>query len=301
MNIKIIHSSNYVKKILTDNILSSIAIHSIYNRTVNLLFGSQLLAIQSVGSPLSPISLITDADEALLASLAITTDTTVSLRDHCIQIGMHSFSFQDTVFQNLSLSVEQLAPRPSSGKILFICQNTLKMISVSRCSGFAALWNQDCEKHSLILSTADARMKDCQEALALGADTDAAKNLIRLIGLGIGLTPSGDDFLCGALAALDMITLSSACETYVPSHVVTFRDTLQEEIASHLADTNDISGAFLTSALHHHYSLAINQLMSDCSFDDLLEAFRSIGHSSGIDTLCGIYFILDCFKDIWQG
>ena len=43
---------------------SSWTVHSVYRKTINLQSGDLLLALQTAGSPLSPISLITDLSEA---------------------------------------------------------------------------------------------------------------------------------------------------------------------------------------------------------------------------------------------
>ena len=102
-----------------------------------------------------------------------------------------------------------------------------------------------------------------------------------LIGLGIGLTPSGDDFLCGVLAGLLLLGLQDSQD---------FRH-LSAEISRNLAKTNAISAAFLRCAMNGQFSEALVTLGS-VSFAQSLQMFHDIGHSSGADTLCGLYFAL---------
>ena len=102
-----------------------------------------------------------------------------------------------------------------------------------------------------------------------------------LIGLGIGLTPSGDDFLCGVLAGLTLLGLRDSQD---------FRH-LSAEISRNLAKTNAISAAFLRCAMNGQFSEALVTLGS-VSFSQSLQMFHDIGHSSGADTLCGLYFAL---------
>ena len=102
-----------------------------------------------------------------------------------------------------------------------------------------------------------------------------------LIGLGIGLTPSGDDFLCGVLAGLTLLGLRDSQD---------FRH-LSAEISRNLAKTNAISAAFLRCAMDGQFSEALVTLGS-VSFSQSLQMFHDIGHSSGADTLCGLYFAL---------
>lgn len=102
-----------------------------------------------------------------------------------------------------------------------------------------------------------------------------------LIGLGVGLTPSGDDFLCGVLAGL-----------YIQGKEFSeFAYRLRDNIRKNLHRTNDISAAFLSCAMDGHFSHAVNELWNNPSTEQISKMFHEIGHSSGMDTLCGIYFL----------
>ena len=118
--------------------------------------------------------------------------------------------------------------------------------------------------------------------------SEITKELAHLIGLGIGLTPSGDDFLTGILAGLILCDQDQS----------PFALKLKEEVPKHLQDTNDISRAFLSCALKGQFSQTIKILQEHPDIDaaGLQENFLKIGHSSGIDTLCGIYFYLNTLK-----
>ncbi|WP_165870222.1 DUF2877 domain-containing protein [Cricetibacter osteomyelitidis] len=123
---------------------------------------------------------------------------------------------------------------------------------------------------------------------------EAAYYLVKLIGIGIGLTPSGDDFLCGVLAALYNLGFQQTI----------FYKHLSEEIEKQLNRTNDISAAFLHCALQHQYAefiinfFAVDEQISLVQKQKLLQSFKNIGHSSGIDTLFGIYFITNLLNNL---
>lgn len=134
----------------------------------------------------------------------------------------------------------------------------------------------------LVLTAAENDMKVCSQNIDLFHYTTAAHSLSSLIGLGIGLTPSGDDFLCGVLAGLILRN-----GTNHP-----FSLALQEQIVQKLPDTNDISRAFLNCALQGQYSEAVCSLCHAAEEAQLSAAFSAIGHSSGMDTLCGILYAL---------
>ena len=109
----------------------------------------------------------------------------------------------------------------------------------------------------------------------------ATEELVSLIGLGVGLTPSGDDFLCGVLAGLILTGNSDQ----------TFTSILKKRIGMSLKNTNDISRTFLRCALSSHFSKPIKDLVYPASVQDILASFKAVGHSSGFDSLCGIYYV----------
>ena len=160
---------------------------------------------------------------------------------------------------------------------------------------------------SMMLVAAKKKIERCTRLYRSKKYTETGIELARLIGLGIGLTPSGDDFLCGVLAGL---ILTGQTES-------TFAKSLHKTIAEHLNDTVDVSAAFLHCALKGQFSLAVNHLLVNTDFESpqdtshvkcnpqitpgianvpaITENFLAIGHSSGTDTLCGILYALELF------
>lgn len=106
-----------------------------------------------------------------------------------------------------------------------------------------------------------------------------------LIGLGPGLTPSGDDLLAGALLALASLGL---CD---------LRDALWKVVCPHLERTGDISAAHLRSAaLGYAASVlheAINATISGRAvrIAPALAAVSLVGHSSGRDAFAGAMLV----------
>lgn len=107
-----------------------------------------------------------------------------------------------------------------------------------------------------------------------------------LVGLGPGLTPSGDDLIGGALIALAAL-----------GHIE-LRDRLWRHCLRLLDRTNDISGAHLrTAALGFGSAVlhaAIHAVMSG-RVEDLrpaVAALAAIGHTSGRDTFAGSLIVL---------
>jgi hypothetical protein len=104
-----------------------------------------------------------------------------------------------------------------------------------------------------------------------------------LVGLGPGLTPSGDDFLAGALVALHGLGASGlAARLAVPI------------LACAERGTNEISRAHLATAAGGEGTAALHGLLTSlCTpgtpgMRDWVSAIETIGHSSGWDAVAGI-------------
>ena len=101
-----------------------------------------------------------------------------------------------------------------------------------------------------------------------------------LIGLGPGLTPSGDDFLVGALALLDCVGERDA-------HAALARAV----IAALPGSTSPLSACFLRAAAAAHVGETLHRAVSSVIAGDAgaaIAAVETIGHSSGWDMMAGI-------------
>ena len=109
----------------------------------------------------------------------------------------------------------------------------------------------------------------------------------RLVGLGPGLTPSGDDFLAGYLAAL------WSCAGFAIG-----MDALLQRLAVSLAPlflrTNSISRQMLRDATQGRFAECLTDVtVALAAGGNVVEAAAQAlarGHSSGADTLCGLLF-----------
>jgi Protein of unknown function (DUF2877) len=105
-----------------------------------------------------------------------------------------------------------------------------------------------------------------------------------LIGLGPGLTPSGDDFLVGALAALDAIGESDA------------HAALATAVANAAPGaTSALSACFLRAAVAGHVGESLHRAVASLltgDADTAVAAVANIGHSSGWDMMAGVATVL---------
>ena len=108
----------------------------------------------------------------------------------------------------------------------------------------------------------------------------------QLIGVGEGLTPSGDDFNCGMLAAQYYLRGNS--------HADELKDHLISQITPRINTTTIISKEFLIYACEGKFSQMVKNVLlksqEEIDVTSEIIKIRDIGHTSGIDFLTGLYF-----------
>jgi hypothetical protein len=117
-------------------------------------------------------------------------------------------------------------------------------------------------------------------------DKDQVSRLASLIGLGPGLTPSGDDLIAGALIAL--ATLGR----------IERRDALWSHCRTLLDGTNDISRIHLSAAALGYGAAALHAAIHATMSGEIallrrsLTALAAVGHTSGLDAFAGGLIVL---------
>jgi hypothetical protein len=108
-----------------------------------------------------------------------------------------------------------------------------------------------------------------------------------MIGLGPGVTPSGDDILLGYLAGLWSIAAQD-------HQRLEFLSNFGESLSALAKETNEISRAYLHYAIKGEFSssiIALVNAISDGEEGRLLSAAKAamrVGHSSGMDSVTGL-------------
>jgi hypothetical protein len=127
--------------------------------------------------------------------------------------------------------------------------------------------------------------KKVMGTLLTAKSNDYIENCMKLYGAGEGLTPSGDDFLCGLLAA-----------TYFSKYdpVIEIREKLIRNLSVTQFSTTEVSRAYLENACCGRFSELIIMLHGSAPLEndrlDILHQISCMGHSSGTDFLVGMFF-----------
>jgi uncharacterized protein DUF2877 len=136
-------------------------------------------------------------------------------------------------------------------------------------------------------TAATAQISALRSALLAGEIEAAEKASVALIGLGIGLTPSGDDFLVGLLAGLEATDNG-------------MREPLARAIGREAPGRTTAFGAdVLEHACRGEFSQRLHDVLIAMASKDAAGLERAIcratayGATSGADTLMGLFAALD--------
>ena len=283
--------SDYTADRLRAQTDTACSVHSVYERTANLLLrDGSLCALQKTGSPFSPLTLFLPENDALLVPGALSPG--------------------DSVLPVLSADTEYIETGippafSGSGEMRACLEAGMRILAGNRSGGFSPLLTMPDDydfsndetipfRDALVLNAAGLCLKKARAMYRAddeGSYRSTAEELSRLIGIGGGLTPSGDDFLCGILTALH-----AAGETVAP-----FRHCLTQTLLPLLDRTHPVSAAFVRCAADGQTSLpfvhflALADGTAEAQEGSVAKEIHAVGHSSGMDTLSGIVFALSVF------
>lgn len=298
MRIEIGEVSAHALKILQS--ASEGYVHSVYRRTVNIAAGNTLLAVQSNSSPLGSQSLICTLDEEQMRKLPIRPGESLIIEE--IEEETKSGKHIEIQGENWIITLENASVYDKKLKAFSDMQEYKKVHIMIRdvlvnafAGGIDLLFTKEGgkkyekeEAEPAVFSVEEyirEKIKTAEKLFLKEKYRESAEILSGCIGLGRGLSPSGDDFLVGVLAGAVLVDKRD--------HL--FMQYLRRGIYDHLETTNAVSRAFLRSALEDEFMRTVQDIGRYATAKEAGEAFIKIGHSSGMDMLCGIFFVLDIF------
>ena len=268
-------------------------IHSLYRHSVNLIDtrqGLMSVVLPSVGP--GPFAIVAAPENESFGGFStLEIQGPIKLRGRCIQLGD---------VQVEAANAEEWQPVPDwrrLGEELYATR-VLQLAALLRQhappDSFAPLANgtmpePDQTFQSKALRAAAEPAKRLRNSLASGDVGEAVEATKRLAGLGGGVTPSGDDYLQGAVHAL----WSRLDEERARRMGVAI-------VASAAPLTNAISGEWLKAAAQgeagEDWHLLIQALASDQGVDEAVIQLIQRGHTSGADALAGFLAIFPALE-----
>ena len=270
-------------------------IHSLYRQSANIIDARRgLLSVVLPRVGPGPFAIVAaPADDTFRGFGTLEVSSPIKLRDHIIQFG-------DIEVE--TANAEQWQPSPDWRRLG-------EELNEDRLSQLAALLRQHAPPDSFAplaigtepeagqtfqskaLSAAAPPAKQLKNSLASGNVAEAVEAAKHLAGLGGGVTPSGDDYLQGAIHAL--------WSRLDEEHARSMGTVIVDEAASR---TNAISGEWLKAAARgeagEDWHVLSRALASKRGVDKAVIQLIGRGHTSGADALAGFLAIFPSLTDL---
>ncbi len=254
-------------------------VHSVYKNVVNLMVENEIFTLHTAEIPMTPISIIIEKNVDLQANKPVVFE------EKGIRIGEVFLQYVTNDFWDPKIT--QRISSQERGQLL---------TALGRCIG-EQQGRKGCA--DAVLSRENAtddfvtqalrgyiwELKAGLEQFGLVKPDIWEVFVKRMLGAGIGLTPSGDDFLVGLLLA---------CTICAGEEGTALREILVPLVETHQERTNTISRAFLLAACKQEFGFLLHQLLEQeqnqqSTYQARVSAVVETGHSSGLDTLNGLY------------
>lgn len=274
-------------------------VHSVYHRTVNIYAENRILAFHPDSISLTPLSLALPLHEEEFALLAnavrekkeIQTQWTES-QEVQIHIGKYSWNVGKNEVWNPkitgNLNKEQMR--------LALQQMREVIMRYSHLGGFSdSVFRNKNPKDDLMSGILREKITLLLDvSVRPGKMEELGRIAQEMIGLGVGLTPSGDDFVTGLLLGFLTGTFP-----FDEEELEDFREMVKRQAMY----TNDISRQYLLCACEGEFGENYHQLLRLCKMGQpiakCLEQIIQTGHTSGLDALNGLAagWMICCFGE----
>ena len=243
------------------------SVHSVFNRVVNVSTGRDLLSVAAGGMGGSSAFLTLPGKRLDFGAPA---GGQCVLRSGRLHLANHTIDFSNSALWK--------GPIPAEYRYN-------KKIKEENIAAFKAVLDRKAAPGSAwrcINSDVETRFSGLRAIRKLRQDPSNAQ---KLIGLGPGLTPSGDDMLLGFLAVVNHV---GEDKTYIRA--------LSKAVSDSLHRTTDISAQALKNALDCDYHEFVQNCIRDVCEGEKeaiyisAASLLSVGATSGSDIACGMYF-----------
>lgn len=297
------YSNNVLKNISKDEVELG-KIHSIFTSSLNLKFDFGL------------VNIIKEEYQKLPFSIEIEEEILNSIIDKC-SIGdsvkldklSKALIFEDAKIEIFFVSSPYDCVLENREVEEINLKNSLRIVKefIDKCSiqnGFGISNKlflemiKEVKNKDIASSSLEHKFIESIDKIINFVNTDTSKNIYEnsetiqkdifdyFIGRGKGLTPSGDDLILGMVSMLKVVN----------------KDNISKDLLSYLEEhgdkrTTDISLEYLkygcSGSVGKNIKKTCEGLINlDCNIDKYLDKLSKKGHSSGIDTILGIYLAM---------
>lgn len=263
----------------------TLRVHSVFKQTVNLTDGNRIYTLQHSDLPSTPLSIKIEISRKAFENLTPIIGQEIKFNPKgCVAFGT-VFEIKDAVVHECEMKTTRV---PNQAELTILYDELTKQLFDHNGKGemVKAAHNVITESKSSLSVFGEHMEKVMNDLMISTSPTEIVHQALKLIGVGEGLTPSGDDFNCGFAAALFYLKgIRSADEIHQIHHL---------ELPKLWDTTTTISREYLMYAHEGKFNEWVIRLFDYChkgkDIVPTLNEIKTIGHSSGSDFLTGMYF-----------
>jgi hypothetical protein len=269
---KVFHFPNFTDTLLIEN--PPFSIQSFFEHSWNGIRQNSLLSIHPRAYPANPYGLILDLSPDEFKQ-KFANAKFVRLSKNTLEINGVVEPIE--IIQTKALSLKDLIQQPLSSQMHLEILDQLQNL-IDQYGEKSPL---DVRFHGPNSLKLNHYLKAVQTATT---DKKLIQSLVQLVGRGQGLTPTGDDFIIGFLASLWYHKATELIDVIANGLHPPLNDS---------ATTTFISRHYLLASLNGYFVewfVEIYQnLLQQTSIQTPLNNIANMGHSSGLDTIYGLY------------
>ena len=262
------------------------SLHSRFKRAVNFTDGDAIIALVAEEIGPGPVNIVVRGiDLAGVSSLRID--------DKTIRIGERSFAYDRDLIFNSRINCGRIEGGKLAARLRYFEEALLNLSSPSSLAFLIdpdrrAYFKSSFEKNFAAAVEGAVRLLFNQDGDPSSPGDKVIAGVKKIKGLGFGLTPSGDDFIAGLLAALNLLECMDGDD----------RKDLKREIAAAARGGNPLSNSFITLARDGFFFEGLRRLISSLlrgNKDQVRSAAKDLlahGQTSGADMGVGLLLTL---------
>jgi hypothetical protein len=248
-----------------------------FKKSINFSNGDSFFTVTNSEVPISPLN-ISVIDSDILGSFETKSVFNLAypfLISENIKISFKTSEIVDTELESFSV--------PSIDSLREFKKDAVKLTEGKE--GIIKLYHT-ANSDDILLERIRERVDAVRKSIEYNDSTHFESELQKLFGLGIGLTPSGDDFIYGLYAVLRTFNLKPVFAERI-EHLI---DVCQNRIG-------DISLNILNSLRDGHVYIPLKKLFRSLNSNkDCRETIKNLinyGSTSGSDIMAGVLFALE--------
>jgi hypothetical protein len=269
--------ASYIDNIFKEKKSGSFSVHSMFKKSINFSNGDSFFTVTNSEVPISPLN-ISVIDSDILGSFETKSVFNLAypfLISENIKISFKTSEIVDTELESFSV--------PSIDSLREFKKDAVKLTEGKE--GIIKLYHT-ANSDDILLERIRERVDAVRKSIEYNDSTHFESELQKLFGLGIGLTPSGDDFIYGLYAVLRTFNLKPVFAERI-EHLI---DVCQNRIG-------DISLNILNSLRDGHVYIPLKKLFRSLNSNkDCRETIKNLinyGSTSGSDIMAGVLFALE--------